>query len=857
VKQADIYAALGIKRKPARKKKAKKKAAKKRAPKKRASPAPARKKKAPARKKKATKKKAKKKPQQRVDRWREQQLYQAKDSPFRGADYEILYNEPGNKNSNISREDVARFLFDHHYIGTVPDGAHYFYGMWHKPSKQLVGVAAYGQPGSPPVLKSSFPGLEDPDYEALDVPRFKQTGEKLWLPAPRKVSQYALELLRLALLREVPKNGESWFVDKTFDRLRAMDKRGIISFSDPIVGHVGTIYKALSAVYTGTSRPEWVWRFPDGTLYHNRHKTKIDAADPCHGSGKSISGIAKAKAVLSKWGGPPRRGECLRKWQTRVLKEHAAREPGPGKMRYVWGLTKTQESEIRQRRKRGQRRLAELRAKGWDEERIRKRMARDRSGVILPGDEEKKPILHPFEYYPCGSCLDPFPDHKTEECPLFDPARGAAQTTGFGAALNPHIRSSVTPCGQLPKASGVHHVERGGRRVATLILDLHNVNLFGPELFYENRCPLLAGFRQEGVKVQRKGVSWQNLPTYAESYELRDLAARVGLPLRRVEDMLIKEGRAWARATKPKSNPPPWAERIMKRHWPMLVAAVGVDRMPAGPGAEEFGCGHYGCVWPTKSGQVVKITSDETEARFIAACLSMGGIEGMVRYHQILQIPGASHRRRPVFVIWRDEAWDVGGMIDLPTRGKDHYEKSQARETLLYLDGFKQHANAAREFLKGRQRRSGDAAILAEAAWKAHGDQPAWSRGMSLMETRNAGDLYYRRQTTFRKADSWIKGVDRVAAHIAACAHLAMMLSNSSAYGYQIGRALDESLRVGILLADVHAMNVGRIEIDANYPGELSWGITDPGHAMFLDPKWFTVKIPELAEVASNPRRWW
>ena len=391
---------------------------------------PARKKVTEKAKKKVTEKARKaKKAEQRVDRWREQQLYQAKDSPFRPADYEILFSEPGNRNSNISRGDVLRFLDDHHYLGTLPNSAHYLYGMWHKPTKELVGVAAYGSPGSPPVLESSFPGLEAPKHKKLDVEHFKQTGKKLWLPAPRKVSQYALELLRLALLTGVPKNAESWFVDKTFDRLRGMDKRGVISFSDPDVGHVGTVYKALSAVYTGTSRPEWQWRFPDGVVYHNRHKTKIEAADPCHGSGKSTSGLAEAKGILTKWGGPPRRGECLRKWMARVLKKHADRVPGPGKMRYVWGLTKTQESEIRQRQKRGEKKVAELHAKGWDEDRIRRYLERKRYEIEhTKKGKEKRFMLQRFPYYPCGACLDPFPDHKTEDCPQFDPLRGAAQT---------------------------------------------------------------------------------------------------------------------------------------------------------------------------------------------------------------------------------------------------------------------------------------------------------------------------------------------------------------------------------------------------------------------------------------------
>ena len=60
---------------------------------------------------------------------------------------------------------------------------------------------------------------------------------------------------------------------------------------------------------------------------------------------------------------------------------------------------------------------------------------------------------------------------------------------------NPHIRSSITPCGAKPKTVGAHYVERRGGPPAVLLLDLNNVNQYGPELFYENR---LSGSDLEG-----------------------------------------------------------------------------------------------------------------------------------------------------------------------------------------------------------------------------------------------------------------------------------------------------------------------------------------------------------------------
>jgi hypothetical protein len=72
-------------------------------------------------------------------------------------------------------------------------------------------------------------------------------------------------------------------------------------------------------------------------------------------------------------------------------------------------------------------------------------------------------------------------------------------------------------------------------------------------------------------------------------------------------------------------------------------------------------------------------------------------------------------------------------------------------------------------------------------------------------------------------------------------------MSTSSATTYGVGRALDYCLDRGVLLCDVHGNNVGKIECDPEeYPGDLSWGITDPGHAVFLTRQWAELTVPEL-----------
>jgi len=61
-----------------------------------------------------------------------------------------------------------------------------------------------------------------------------------------------LELRRLCLIDDTPRNTESWFISRTLKWLGAnTDYTSVISFADPNHGHAGTIYKASNFEYTG------------------------------------------------------------------------------------------------------------------------------------------------------------------------------------------------------------------------------------------------------------------------------------------------------------------------------------------------------------------------------------------------------------------------------------------------------------------------------------------------------------------------------------------------------------------------------------------------------------------------------
>lgn len=109
----------------------------------------------------------------------------------------------------------------------------------------------------------------------------------------------------------------------------------------------------------------------------------------------------------------------------------------------------------------------------------------------------------------------------------------------------PNLKASVTSARSRPKAIDYHYAGK-----AVLALDVHNVRHYGPELFWQDRRPLLAGFRSGRSEVARPGVTFKGAPTVSRSYDLEALAHRVGISLRDLERLLVQDGRAWGRTAK-------------------------------------------------------------------------------------------------------------------------------------------------------------------------------------------------------------------------------------------------------------------------------------------------------------------
>ena len=267
----------------------------------------------------------------------------------------------------------------------------------------------------------------------------------------------------------------------------------------------------------------------------------------------------------------------------------------------------------------------------------------------------------------------------------------------------------------------------------------------------------------------------------------------------------------------------------MKTVWERVVAASPkpswAPRLLPGKkfSLEEYGCGHYGCVFPTSDPEVVcKLTSDPTEAFFVAAAMSIGTFpEGIVRYYGIYQIPGAQHRGRPLFVLWREEATEVGTVL-LPSKDDD-YTRRLKENVIRLLSSFRNTASVMRDTLK----RAADPFAMVEESKRF--DRWAWNY---VTESEGSGRALVLDR---------FKGAQKVAAGLLRLERIAIEMENEY-LADQIGSALKFYLDEGIVLADVHQGNVGLVE------GRMTTTmvITDPGHAVPLDRKWANVQVKEL-----------
>lgn len=211
----------------------------------------------------------------------------------------------------IGSDKVARaFVEEHHYSGTYPAARERF-GLYR--AGELVGVAVFSHPPNEAVLAQ--------------------------LPCERMAG---VELGRFVLLDSVPGNGESWFLARCFDLMRADGYGVVVSHSDPLPrraadgaivlpGHVGNVYQATNAIYAGRASSRSRWLLPDGTVFSERAMSKLRARE--RGYRYAIDQLVAQGADR-----PLDIGEDLTAWMWRELERIGRRVRHRGNHRYLWAL---------------------------------------------------------------------------------------------------------------------------------------------------------------------------------------------------------------------------------------------------------------------------------------------------------------------------------------------------------------------------------------------------------------------------------------------------------------------------------------------------------------------------------------
>ena len=142
----------------------------------------------------------------------------------------------------VSREgysvQIKKILKDKHYTQSAPVAVKYCFVLRKESDGEIVGIILYGY--------------------------FSRR------QAQRKYENY-LELSRLWLHDDEPKNTASWFISKTLNFLQKKTHlSGIVSYADPTVGHTGAVYKASNFAFIGTTRTSYHYTQQDGNWIHKK-----------------------------------------------------------------------------------------------------------------------------------------------------------------------------------------------------------------------------------------------------------------------------------------------------------------------------------------------------------------------------------------------------------------------------------------------------------------------------------------------------------------------------------------------------------------------------------------------------------
>lgn len=139
------------------------------------------------------------------------------------------------------RTEVAAFIEENHYSHSI-NGVKSSYCFAIYESDVLVGAALFG---------------------AMSTTAWKKFGTS---------EKDVVELRRLVLTENCPRNSESWFISRCLKWLRQNTSiKTVVSYADPYHGHMGYVYQASNWEYIGVSgKDKGFVDVETGKTYHSR-----------------------------------------------------------------------------------------------------------------------------------------------------------------------------------------------------------------------------------------------------------------------------------------------------------------------------------------------------------------------------------------------------------------------------------------------------------------------------------------------------------------------------------------------------------------------------------------------------------
>lgn len=242
----------------------------------------------------------------------------------------------------IDETTAKSYVTRHHYSGTYPAAARRF-GLFLDTTcgPDLLGVAVFGIPAQVRVLTNVFPTLE-PYVASLELSRFVLEGD-----SPVRATGRAE---RRPVAGRAPGNSESWFLARCFAQLAATGVRGVVSFADPVPrrvggvllfpGHVGTIYQASNALFTGRGTARTITVLPNGMSVSDRALSKVRLAEQGH--------EYVERRLIAAGARPLRAGVTGAAWLTDALEDVGAlRIRHAGCLRYAMVTSRADRGRIR------------------------------------------------------------------------------------------------------------------------------------------------------------------------------------------------------------------------------------------------------------------------------------------------------------------------------------------------------------------------------------------------------------------------------------------------------------------------------------------------------------------------------